>query len=49
MRPEILNPLFADVATVKGIGEKLAKLMAIAKARKAAGATQAPDGITDLI
>ncbi len=28
MRPEILTPLFADVAIVKGIGEKLAKLMA---------------------
>lgn len=28
MRPEILNPLFADVSTVKGIGEKLAKLLA---------------------
>ena len=27
MRPERLNPVFADVATVKGIGEKLAKLL----------------------
>ena len=27
MRPELLNPVFADVATVKGIGEKLAKLL----------------------
>ena len=28
MRPQILNALFADVASVKGIGEKLAKLLA---------------------
>ncbi|MDE2384245.1 MAG: ATP-dependent DNA helicase RecG [Alphaproteobacteria bacterium] len=26
MRPDFLNPLFADVATVKGVGDKLAKL-----------------------
>lgn len=28
MRPAILNPLFAEVASVKGIGDKLAKLFA---------------------
>jgi len=28
MRPEILTPLFAGVGTIKGIGEKLAKLLA---------------------
>ena len=32
MRPEILFPLFADVATLKGVGGKLAPLVA-----KAAG------------
>ena len=28
MRPDLLNPLFAEVTIVKGIGDKLAKLMA---------------------
>ncbi len=28
MRPSILNPLFADITTIKGIGEKMAKLFA---------------------
>ncbi len=28
MRPEILTPLFVDVSTIKGIGEKLARLFA---------------------
>jgi ATP-dependent DNA helicase RecG len=28
MRPSILNPLFADIKTIKGIGDKMAKLFA---------------------
>ena len=28
MRPSLLNPLFADITTIKGIGEKLAKAFA---------------------
>ncbi len=28
MRPSILNPLFADITTIKGVGEKMAKLFA---------------------
>jgi ATP-dependent DNA helicase RecG len=28
MRPSLLNPLFADVTSIKGIGEKIAKLFA---------------------
>ncbi len=28
MRPSILNPLFADITTLKGVGEKMAKLFA---------------------
>jgi ATP-dependent DNA helicase RecG len=27
MRPDLLNPLFADVTTLKGVGEKVAKLL----------------------
>jgi ATP-dependent DNA helicase RecG len=27
MRPELLNPLFSDVTTLKGVGEKVAKLL----------------------
>ena len=28
MRPTILNPLFAEVTTIKGIGDKMAKFLA---------------------
>jgi ATP-dependent DNA helicase RecG len=27
MRPDLLNPLFADVTALKGVGDKVAKLL----------------------
>ena len=45
MRPIILNPLFAEVASVKGIGEKLAKHLA----RLLRGDEQVPARLVDVL
>jgi ATP-dependent DNA helicase RecG len=51
MRPTLLNPLFADVMTIKGIGEKMAKLFAkllhVDAARLVDVAFHVPTGLID--
>jgi ATP-dependent DNA helicase RecG len=51
MRPSILNPLFAEITTVKGIGEKISKLFAkllhVENARLLDVLFHVPSGIID--
>jgi ATP-dependent DNA helicase RecG len=44
MRPDLLNPLFADVTALKGVGEKVAKLF-----QKILGRGTAPVRVVDLL
>jgi len=44
MRPTLLNPLFAEITSLKGVGEKQAKLFA-----KALGRDQQNVRILDLV
>jgi ATP-dependent DNA helicase RecG len=44
MRPDLLNPLFADVTALKGVGDKVAKLF-----QKVLGKGQSPARVIDLL
>jgi ATP-dependent DNA helicase RecG len=44
MRPDLLNPLFADVTALKGVGDKVAKLF-----QKVLGRGAAPARVVDLL
>jgi ATP-dependent DNA helicase RecG len=51
MRPSLLNPLFAEITTIKGIGEKIgklfAKLLGVEQARLIDVAFHVPNGLVD--
>ena len=44
MRPDLLNPLFADVTSLKGVGDKVAKLF-----QKVLGKGATPARVVDLL